>query len=88
MRGDRDKRIRALEVRAAHGSSAPPRCTTLAPSRAPEIETIPAQAEAGAADQMGRVRAGKGLILMRSDIGEVDLGLVSYLRYLQSTGTG
>lgn len=34
------------------------------------------------ATQWGGFEPGKGLILMRSDVGEVDLGLVSYLRYL------
>lgn len=34
----------------------------------------------------GGFEPGKGLILMRSDIGEVNLGLVSYLRYLNQDG--
>jgi hypothetical protein len=33
-------------------------------------------------ERWGGFEPGKGLILMRSDMGEVDLGLVSYLRYL------
>jgi hypothetical protein len=54
-----------------------------APAAAPEIQTIPAQTAEGAGPvKWGGFEPGKGLILMRSDIGEVDLGLVSYLRYL------
>jgi hypothetical protein len=34
----------------------------------------------------GGFEPGKGVILMRSDVGEVDLGLVSYLRYLNQHG--
>ena len=34
----------------------------------------------------GGFEPGKGVILMRSDIGEVDLGMVSYLRYLNQHG--
>lgn len=51
---------------------------------APEVQTIPTQrAEAPAPGvKWGGFEPGRGLVLMRSDVGEVDLGLVSYLRYL------
>ena len=56
---------------------------TPAPAAAPDIQTLPAQAETAAPPvKWGGFEPGKGLILMRSDAGEVDLGLVSYLRYL------
>ncbi|MGH6965151.1 MAG: hypothetical protein ACREE0_11755, partial [Phenylobacterium sp.] len=79
MRGEFDQRIRALEVEL-HGSSAAP---APRPGAAPPIETIPVQqAEAPPPTKWGGYEPGKGLVLMRSDLGEVDLGLVSYLRYL------
>jgi hypothetical protein len=75
MRGEFDKRIRALEV-DLHGSAA-------TPAPAEDIQTIPvARNEAPPPAKWGGYEPGKGLILMRSDVGEVDLGLVSYLRYL------
>jgi hypothetical protein len=50
---------------------------------APAIETVPVeQSESAGPVKWGGFEPGKGLILMRSDAGEVDLGLVSYLRYL------
>jgi len=86
MRGEFDQRIRALEVEL-HGSSVPPSAATAAglpaPRTAPDIQTIRVQeAEAAAPAKWGGFEPGRGLILMRSDVGEVDLGLVSYLRYL------
>ena len=80
MRGDFDKRIRALEVEL-HGSAAPSAVAPAAPAT-PEIQTVPAQAEAASPVKWGGFEPGRGLILMRSDVGEVDLGIVSYLRYL------
>ena len=90
MRGEFDKRIRALEVEL-HGSSARSPATAeggSAPGAAPEIQTVPTQqAEAGPPPaKWGGFEPGKGLVLMRSDVGEVDLGLVSYLRYLNQHG--
>jgi hypothetical protein len=76
MRAEFDQRIRALEVEL-HGTAAAP---------APEIQQIPPQAQAEPPVKWGGFEAGKGLILMRSDIGEVDLGMVSYLRYLNQHG--
>lgn len=55
---------------------------TGAPAPAPAIQTIPAQASGPPPAKWGGFEPGKGLVLMRSDVGEVDLGLVSYLRYL------
>ncbi len=57
------------------------------PAVSPEIQTIPGpQLAAAPPTKWGGFEPGKGLILMRSDIGEVDLGLVSYLRYLNQHG--
>jgi hypothetical protein len=81
MRGDFDRRIRALEVEL-HGSAAP--SASAGPG---DIIRVPAQpAETVTATKWGGYEAGKGLVLMRSDSGEVDLGLVSYLRYLNQQG--
>ena len=77
---DRARRIDAL---AQELGAAP-----AAPTAVPDIQTVPAQqAEAVASPvKWGGFEPGKGLILMRSDMGEVDLGLVSYLRYLNQHG--
>ena len=77
----RAQRIDALEhlVDAAAGVAPPP--------PAPEIQTVPAQQVAAAPPaKWGGFEPGKGIILMRSDIGEVDMGMVSYLRYLNQHG--
>jgi hypothetical protein len=77
---ERARRIDALaqKLGAAEGAPAP----------APEIQTVAAQpAEATPPPvKWGGFEPGKGVILMRSDVGEVDLGLVSYLRYLNQHG--
>src|SRR4030095_16671892 len=52
-----------------------------------DIQTVAVrEAEAAPPTKWGGFEPGKGLVLMRSDIGEVDLGLVSYLRYLNQEG--
>ena len=58
------------------------------PGAAPEILTVPAQQAEAAAPPVkwGGFEPGKGLIIMRSDVGEVDMGIVSYLRYLNQGG--
>ncbi|MCR5878818.1 hypothetical protein [Phenylobacterium sp. J367] len=79
----RARRIDALSqqfgVIAGDASPAPPpveiQRTPIRVSEAPEP---------GA--RWGGFEPGKGLVLMRSDVGEVDLGLVSYLRYLNQHG--
>jgi len=85
MRSEFDKRIRALEL-DLHGSAA--LSAMAAPTdAAPPIQTIPAQqASAPPPARWGGFEPGKGLVLMRSDMGEVDMGLVSYLRYLNQHG--
>jgi hypothetical protein len=81
MREEFDRRIRTLEVEL-YGNAAPRPAAA-----APDIQRIPAaQAEPVTATKWGGFEPGKGLILMRSDVGEVDLGLVSYLRYLNQHG--
>ncbi len=49
-------------------------------------EPVAAQKPEVEATKWGGFEPGKGLVLMRSDSGEVDLGLVSYLRYLNQHG--
>jgi hypothetical protein len=89
MRGEFDRRIRAIEVEL-HGSSAPGPVATPLPVTAvaaPETQAVPTQqAEAPPPAKWGGFEPGKGVVLMRSDMGEVDLGLVSYLRYLNQHG--
>ena len=86
MRGGFDQRIRALEVEL-HGKAEPSALPAAAAGAAPAIETIPAeQVQAGPPTKWGGYEPGKGLVLMRSDLGEVDVGLVSYLRYLNQGG--
>jgi len=80
MRSDFDKRIRALEI-DLHGSTAPSAMADV--ESAPAIKTVPVQqASASPPAKWGGFEPGKGLVLMRSDVGEVDMGVVSYLRYL------
>jgi hypothetical protein len=80
---EREKRIDALADALSRATGQP---VVAAP--APSIQTIPAeQADAGPPPtKWGGFEPGKGVILMRSNIGEVDLGLVSYLRYLNQHG--
>lgn len=76
---DRERRIDALARALGQAAGVPaPQSTST-----PQIQTLAAPpAEPVTATQWGGFEPGKGLILMRSDVGEVDLGLVSYLRYL------
>ena len=84
---ERARRIEALSTQLSRVSGEPPPAAAGVPAPAPDIQTIPAQqAEAVTATKWGGFEPGKGLILMRSDVGEVDLGLVSYLRYLNQHG--
>lgn len=89
MRQEFDRRIGALEAEL-HGSRSPPTPIAAAPaalSGSAPIETSPARQEV--AEQpatWGRVEPGKGFVLLRSDLGEVNLGIVSYLRYLNQQG--
>jgi hypothetical protein len=77
---ERARRIDALAAQLSWAAGeAPP-----APAVPPPVEIKRIQTAGGPdpAARWGGFEPGKGLILMRSDIGEVDLGLVSYLRYL------
>jgi hypothetical protein len=96
MRTEFDARIRKLEIEL-HGGAAPPPASTAGapvaaaaappPAASPNIQTIPVnQAEAPPPTKWGGFEPGKGLVLMRSDVGEVDMGIVSYLRYLNQGG--
>ncbi|HEX5007570.1 MAG TPA: hypothetical protein VFV70_10685 [Hyphomonadaceae bacterium] len=51
----------------------------------PPPANVPGKTSPGP-EYWGGFEPGKGVILMRSDVGEVDLGLVSYLRYLNQHG--
>ena len=87
----REQRIQALGrlVEAAGGGPLPPAPVVgvATPDAGPDIVRIPAQqAEAASPVKWGGFEPGKGVILVRSDAGEVDLGLVSYLRYLNQHG--
>lgn len=81
----RAQRIEALGrlVDSAGGGPTP----TAASAAPPVIETIPGPiVQAPPPTKWGGFEPGKGLVLMRGDNGEVDLGLVSYLRYLNQQG--
>lgn len=81
----RARRIDALsrQFSLVAGEPAP----TAAPDAAPNIQMLPERrAETPPPAKWGGFEPGKGLVLMRSDNGEVDLGLVSYLRYLNQHG--
>jgi hypothetical protein len=85
----RAQRIEALGrlVDAAGGGPAPSVVGVPVPAASPAVETIPLQiAETPAPTKWGAYTPGRGFTLMRSDAGEVNLGLVSYLRYLNQTG--
>lgn len=84
MRSEFDRRIRAIEVEL-HGSPAPATAGAADRAPTPALQTA-SQSEAEPAVKWGGFEPGKGLILMRSDIGEVNLGIVSYLRYLNQDG--
>jgi hypothetical protein len=80
---DRARRIDALARQLGGPPATAAPAPAVAPAPAPDIQTIPVrQAEAPPPAKWGGFEPGKGVILMRSDMGEVDMGLVSYLRYL------
>jgi hypothetical protein len=82
----RARRIDDL-ARALGAATGQPIAPVSGPETAPAIQTIPVQAaETPPPVKWGGFEAGKGVILMRSDVGEVDMGLVSYLRYLNQHG--
>lgn len=82
----RARRIDALsrQFSLVAGEPAPP---PLASDAQPNLQ-LSQRSEPPAAPpaKWGGFEPGKGLILMRSDMGEVNLGLVSYLRYLNQHG--
>ena len=89
--GDMDARIRALEVEL-HGAAAPPPPPSVAPSdpvssaaaTAGDVQPGATQrADVGAT--WGSYEPGKGFVVVRSDVGEASLALVSYARYLNQT---
>jgi hypothetical protein len=87
----RDARIRELEAQvdatgataaagaggvALAGSSGP---GPAAPAQLPASTVAP---DAAAAEQWGRYEGGKGMVLARNELGEVDFSVFSYARYL------
>jgi hypothetical protein len=83
MRSEFDRRIRAIEVEL-HGSAAPAAETLPAPQAAVPVATQ--QVKESSPTKWGGFEPGKGLVLMKSDMGEVNLGVVSYMRYLNQEG--
>ena len=75
---ERNRRIDSLAQQLARAAGEPVVLATVDPP--PQAEAAPPPTK------WGGFEPGKGLILMRSDMGEVDLGLVSYLRYLNQDG--
>lgn len=84
----RARRIDMLadELARATGTPAGPPLASAASSEVIRLPAEPIEAAAEPPARWGGFEPGKGLILMRSDVGEVDLGLVSYLRYLNQEG--
>jgi hypothetical protein len=86
---ERNRRIDSLAQALAAASGQP-----VEPPPASEIASLPVANPTRSGDGLdsrgpqfwGGFEPGKGIILMRSDIGEVDMGLVSYLRYLNQHG--
>ena len=84
----RAKRIEALSRQVGLIAGEPEAAPAgVVPAPDADIQTIAARSEGPPPDaRWGGFEPGKGVILMRSDAGEVDLGLVSYLRYLNQHG--
>lgn len=88
----RARRIDALDAQLSWAAGQSPTATPLATSTeaaaSDDIVRLPTRAAEASAPpaRWGGFEPGKGLVLMRSDNGEVDLGLVSYLRYLNQHG--
>jgi hypothetical protein len=81
---ERARRIDALAAQLSWAAGeAPP---TPAASPPVEIQRLQTAEAPPPPQRWGGFEPGKGLVLMRSDMGEVDLGLVSYLRYLNQHG--
>jgi hypothetical protein len=74
-----DDLARALSAAAGQPLEAPPGAAPIETVAVPPSEPV-------TATKWGGFEPGKGMILMRSDVGELDLGLVSYLRYLNQHG--
>lgn len=84
----RAKRIDALDAQLSWAAGAPPPAATAGETTSDDIVRLPTRTAEGPAPdaRWGGFEPGKGVIVMRSDVGEVDLGLVSYLRYLNQHG--
>ena len=89
---ERTRRIDALAAQLEAMSGTPAAAATPAAGPGPAMQTASAVQTASPAPaqppptKWGGFEPGKGVVLMRSDVGEVDLGLVSYLRYLNQHG--
>jgi hypothetical protein len=84
---ERAKRIDRLaeQLGAADGETMPAATPTVDLLANAPPANVPGKGSPGP-EYWGGFEPGKGVILMRSNIGEVDLGLVSYLRYLNQHG--
>ena len=84
----RARRIEALSRQFSIVAGDPAPAAAPVADRPVDVQTIPVERAEGPPPpaKWGGFEPGKGVILMRSDVGEVDLGLVSYLRYLNQHG--
>jgi hypothetical protein len=78
---ERDRRIEQLEAERSAADVAPAITSPVAPTLAAQA---PAVAPAPAA-RWGSYERGKGMVLARTDLGEVDFSVFSYVRYLNQT---
>ncbi|WP_293399184.1 hypothetical protein [Phenylobacterium sp.] len=81
-----DALSRQFSLVAGDPSPATPAAELAAPETQPNLKPSQRAEAPPKGAKWGGFEPGKGLILMRSDIGEVNLGLVSYLRYLNQDG--
>ena len=85
-----EERVRRMDALAEQLAAASGESMPAAPAPVDLLAYVPPSNVPGknspGPEYWGGFEPGKGVILMRSDIGEVDLGLVSYLRYLNQHG--
>ena len=88
-----DQRIEALEARlqdtSGEGADAAQQSVTVVPALASVPEETPAVADIAketAPETWGRYEPGKGFVLARTDMGELDFSAFTYARYLNQKG--
>jgi len=87
---ERDARIRDLEtqLKTGPGSAAPTAAVAAPAPAAPGAAPLPATEPAVRGDEperWGSYEGGNGMVLARTDLGEVDFSVFSYVRYLNQT---